>query len=93
MRGFFLGGPLALSVWLFRILRNRQCQLPGSNHFALMTALCHFGHGSFRSGQPEVHLSRFSKSGLLSMAAEKCRAIPMVLSRCDDAHYDYAIKV
>jgi hypothetical protein len=45
---------LALSVWLFRILRNRQYQLPGRNHFALMTAFCHFGHGSFRFDQPQV---------------------------------------
>ena len=86
MRGFFWAGPLALSVWLFRILRNRQCQLSGCEHFALMTAFCHFGHGIFRSGQPKVHLSRFRESGVLGMTAELCRAVPMVLSRCDDAH-------
>ena len=83
----------ALSVRLFRILRNWQCRLPACDHFALMTAFCQFSHGSFRFGQPEVHLSRFSKSSVLGMAAELCRAIPVVLSRCDDAHYGYAIEV
>jgi hypothetical protein len=52
-----------------------------------MTALCQLGHDSFRSGQPEVHLSRFRESGVLGMTAELCRAVPMVLSRYDDAHY------
>ena len=51
-----------------------------------MTAFCHFGHGIFCSGQPEVHLSRFRESGVLGMTAELCCAVPMVLSRCNDAH-------
>jgi hypothetical protein len=52
-----------------------------------MASLCQVGHGSFRPGQPEVHLSRFSESSVLGMTAEKRRAVPMVLSRCDDVHY------
>jgi hypothetical protein len=51
-----------------------------------MAALCQFRQGSFRSGQPKVHLLHFSISSALSMAAEKCRAIPMVLNRSDVAH-------
>jgi hypothetical protein len=40
----------------------------------------------FRSGQPEVHLSRFRESSVLGMTAELCRAVPVGLSSCDDAH-------
>ena len=51
-----------------------------------MASLCQFGHGIFRSGKPEVHLSRFRESSVLGMTAEKRSAVPMVLNRCDDAH-------
>ena len=76
----------ALSVRLFRILRNWQCPLFNCDHFVVMASLYQLGHGIFRSGQPEVHLSRFRESGVLGMTAELCRTVPMVLSRCDDAH-------
>jgi hypothetical protein len=42
-------------------LRNWQCQLPGRDHFTLMTAFCRFGHGSFRSGQRR-YISLVSRS-------------------------------
>ena len=77
----------ALSVRLFRVLWSWQGQLASCHWFALMASLLQLGHGIFRSGQPEVHLSRFGESGALGMTAEKSRAVRMVLSRCDGAHY------
>ena len=58
-----------------------------------MASLNQLGHGIFRSGQPEVHLSRFRESGVLGMTAELCRAVPMVLSRCDGAHYKVQLNI